>query len=102
MKPNRFEIIECPKCGRQYLPAEVFVPKAFFGKPRDIVRDVYGKILEFEDTSLDLSESFTCDKCNTTFDVKAKISFATNNNKLENFDEEYSSPIKVSNLFLND
>lgn len=102
MKPNRFEIIECPKCGRQYLPAEVFVPKAFFGKPRDIVRDVYGKILEFEDTSLDLSESFTCDKCNTIFDVRAKISFATNNNKLENFDEEYSSPIKVSNLFLND
>ena len=100
MKPRKFEVIECPKCGRQYLPAEIFVPRSFFGKPRDVVRDVYGKILEYEDTSLDTTEYYTCDKCNTVFEVRTKISFNTDKNKTENFDEEYVSPIK--NLFLDD
>jgi len=51
MKPRKFEIIECPHCGREYLPAEIFVPHPFFGRPRDIVRDVYGHILDFEGNS---------------------------------------------------
>ena len=102
MKPRKFEVIECPRCGRQYLPAEIFIPKVFFGKPRDIVRDVYGKILEYEDTSLDSTESYTCDKCNTTFEVKAKISFFTDTNKSSNMDDDYISSVKVSSLFLND
>lgn len=102
MKPRKFELIECPKCGRQYLPAEIFIPKAFFGKPRDIVRDVYGKILEYEDTSVDTCESYTCDKCNTTFEIKVRMSFLTDKNKIGDMDEEYTSPTKISCLFLND
>lgn len=102
MKPRKFELIECPHCGRQYLPAEIFVPKYFFGKPKDIVRDVYGKILEYEDTSVDTCETYTCDKCNTTFDIKVRMCFLTDKNTVENMDSEYVSSVKISNLFLND
>ena len=69
MKTRKFEVIACPKCGREYLPAELYVPNAFFGRPRDIVRDVYGTILDYEGTSVDLQETYICDKCNTNFVV---------------------------------
>lgn len=101
MRPRKFEVIECPRCGREYLPAELFVPKYFFGKPYDIVRDVYGKILDYEGTSIDLNESYTCDKCGTDFDIRAKISFVSGTGKLDNMDEPYTSRITAkNNLFL--
>ena len=100
MKPRKFELIECPKCGREYLPAEIFVPQPFFGRPRDIVRDVYGRILDYEGTSIDQNETYTCDKCNTTFAVKAKMSFIVETTKLDNFDEPYVAPIHRNTLFL--
>ena len=100
MNPRKFELIDCPKCGRQYLPAEIFVPKAFFGTPYDIVRDIYGNILDYEGTSVDLFETYTCDKCNTTFQVRTKMQFTTESTKLANFDEEYSTPLHKNTLFL--
>lgn len=100
MKTRKFEIIECPRCARQYLPAEIFVPKAFFGKPYDIVRDLYGQILDYEGTSVDLFETYTCDGCNTIFRVRAKMQFITETTLLENFDEEYSAPVYKNTLFL--
>lgn len=102
MKIRKFEIIECPKCGREYLPAEIFIPRSFFGHPKDIVRDVYGRILDYEGTSVDAVETYTCDKCNTLFQVRAKIGFITETTKLDNFDEEYSSPIYKNTLFLDE
>ena len=32
-------VITCPHCGREYLPAEIYVPDAFFGKPSDIEKN---------------------------------------------------------------
>ncbi len=100
MKTRKFEIIECPCCGREYLPAEIFIPQNFFGRPRDIVRDVYGCILEYEGSSIDVGETYTCDKCNTTFQVRVKMNFTTESTKIENFDEEYVTPVFKNNLFL--
>ncbi len=102
MKPRKFELIECPKCGREYLPAEIFVPRAFFGKPEDIVRDVYGRILDYEGTSVDLQETYTCDKCNSTFTIKSKMHFDTETTRLDNFDEDYTSPLHRNTLFLDE
>lgn len=48
MKVRKFEIVECPKCGYQYLPAEIFVPKYYFGVPTQIERDEDGKIISYE------------------------------------------------------
>ena len=100
MKVRKFETIECPVCGYEYLPAEIFMPMHFFGKPEFIQRDHDGKLLTYENSSIDLFETYTCDKCNHTFRVAAKIGFSTEEDKLENFDEEYSTSIQKSNLFL--
>lgn len=102
MKTRKFEIIECPKCGREYLPAEIYIPHTFFGKPRDIVRDVYGRILDYDGSSVDLFETYTCDKCNTTFQVRAKMGFTVETTKLDNFDEPYSTPLHTNTLFMDE
>ena len=99
MKTKRFEVIACPSCGREYLPAEIFIPKSFFGYPKDIVRDVYCRILDYEGTSVDLQETYTCDKCNTLFQIKAKVSFTVATTKLENPDEPYVTSLQKNNLF---
>ena len=93
MKVRKFEVIKCPKCDYEYLPAEIFVPKNFFGIPFDIERDFSGRILEYSGSSVDLIESYTCDNCNHIFKVNAKIQFNTELDRLENFDEEYSSQL---------
>lgn len=100
MKPRKFELIECPYCGYEYLPAEIYVCKAFIGAPNYIQRDNTGKIVSYENTSMDTQETYICDKCNTTFKVTAKLVFTTEVDKLENFDEEYSSPLQKNILFL--
>ena len=100
MKVRKFETIACPHCNYEYLPAELYVPSGFFGKPNMIERDENGKILSYEGTSIDLFENYTCDKCNHTFRVAAKIGFSTEEDKLENFDEEYTTPLSSTNLFL--
>lgn len=102
MKTRKFEIIECPHCNRQYLPAEIFVPGAFFGHPHSIIRDVYGQILDYEGSSVDLNEEYTCDQCNTTFQIKAKMQFIVEDTKLQNFDKEYSAPLRKNTLFLSE
>lgn len=101
MRPRRFEVIACPRCGREYLPAEIFYPKSVFGKPFPILRDVYGKILDFEGTSLDLEEEYTCDKCNTNFITKIKVQFVAESATVGNIDEEYVSPLEKTSLFGN-
>lgn len=100
MKIRKFETIECPHCHYEYLPAEIYLPKHFFGKPIMIERDATGKLISYEGSSVDLFETYTCDRCNHMFRVSAKIGFSTEEDKLENFDEEYSSPLQTNNLFL--
>lgn len=99
MKARKFEIIKCPRCDCEYLPAEIFIPKNFFGVPSSIERDFSGRILDFSGDSLDLTETYTCDSCNTTFTVTAKISFAIDKDIVENIDEEYISDTMKSDLF---
>lgn len=102
MKTRKFELISCPKCGREYLPAEIFVPRSFFGKPVDIVRDVYGRILDYDGTSVDAIETYTCDNCNTLFQVRAKMTFVVDNTELGNMDEEYVTPLYKNTLFMDE
>ena len=102
MKTRKFEIIACPKCGREYLPAEIFVPQAFFGKPQDIVRDIYGTILDYDGTSVDAMESYTCDKCNTLFQVRAKMTFVVENTVVGDMDEPYTAPLHKNTLFMDE
>ena len=73
-------IIKCAHCGAQYLPAEIFMPGAFLGRPDDLVKDSFGKIL-YEDyregEEPDMTEQYICDYCNKPFIIEATISYKT-------------------------
>ena len=96
MKTRKFEIIECPHCKYEYLPAEIFIPKYYFGVPHSIVRDSNGKIVSYEGTSVDLLEKYTCDNCNTEFRVVSKLQLTTELTFPGSFNEDYVSKINKS------
>ena len=68
-------IIKCPKCGREYLPAEIYLPDSFLGKPKNIFKDDNGRIDDYMGKNMDLKEEFICDGCGVKFDIAAKVSF---------------------------
>ena len=99
-KIRKFETISCPACNYEYLPSELYLPKIFFGNPEYIERDSTGKISGYSGTSINLFETYICDKCNTAFKVAAKIGFSTEIDKLGDFDADYSSLVNKNTLFL--
>lgn len=70
-------IIKCPHCGCEYLPAEIYLPNSLLGHPSNIIKDHDGQILGFDGTDMCLTETYTCDKCNTTFNVDCVVFFKT-------------------------
>lgn len=97
MRIRKFEIIDCPKCGRQYLPAEIFVPKYFFGVPENIERTEDGKLVSYEGSSVDLFEKYRCDNCNALFRVVAKLQLTTELDYPGSFEVEYLTKIPKAN-----
>ena len=93
MKVRKFEIIECPKCKYEYLPAEIFVPKYYFGVPTNIQRDESGKLTSYDGTSVDLFEKYTCDNCDTEFRIVSKLQLTTELEFPGCFDEIYETVI---------
>ena len=89
MKYQKFKTIKCPKCDTEYLPAEIFYPKHFFGRVSDITKDYSGKIISFNGDSLNLSENYICDKCGTAMKVFAKISFDSIIDNARDFNNDY-------------
>lgn len=102
MRSKRFDIIKCPKCDREYLPAEIYLPNEFLGKPSHISRDYQGKILDHIGDSMNLKETYTCDECNTTFRVSAKVQFSTDIKESLDFSTEYSTKLNSSKLNLSE
>ena len=100
MKDNKSNIIICPNCGAEYLPAEIFLPDSFLGKPETINKNSRGEIIYYSGESMSLKEKYICDYCNKTFKVNGKIQFNAIINKDVDFDEDYSRPLKKKGLFL--
>jgi DNA-directed RNA polymerase subunit RPC12/RpoP len=77
---HKTPIIHCPHCGAQYIPGEIYMPGAFLGKPEDIVRDSFGKLL-YDDYQVgeepDMIERYICDYCDKPFIVEAAITYKT-------------------------
>ena len=86
-------VIKCPCCGYEYLPAEIYVPSNFFGKPEDIERDFQGKVDIYNGTSMDLTEEYICDNCGNAFEIFADVKFKTKEKKEVKFSPVYYSPI---------
>lgn len=91
---RKLTVITCPKCGAEYLPSEIYIPNAFFGKPDFIKRDIDGHICDIIGSTLDTEESYCCDSCNTTFKVTAKISFSAQIDERADFDSDYETALK--------
>ena len=69
--------IRCPQCSCEYLPAEIYYPNDFLGKPTNIIKDEEGQVLGFHGEDMNTVETFICDKCGTKFTVDASITFRT-------------------------
>lgn len=100
MKNNT--VIKCPVCGREYLPAEIYMPDSFLGKPKDIIRDDSGKITSYLGKTMDLREQYICDSCQSPFRVNAKVQFFTTELEEINFNKEYHSTVKKNEIFLSE
>ena len=90
-------VIKCPYCNTEYLPGEIYIPKNFIGQPKDVSRTIDGKIDVAYGLNYDLTESYTCDKCNNTFKIMAKVNFTTEKDVKRSYDDEY-----VTNLYSSD
>lgn len=101
MKKDKLITIECPQCGCEYLPSEIFVP-SFIGHPKYIEKDLNGKILNCYGKMFDPVEYYICDKCNTKFKIKADVKFKTFIDHKTNVNEEFKMSLKKESLFLNE
>ena len=100
MKEKKLLTIQCPHCGYQYLPVEIFIPDSFFGRPIDIEREAMsGSIKDYFGSSMDLEETYICDKCNQPFKVSTRIQFITEG---INFQKDYITRLKKESLFLDE
>lgn len=86
-------IITCPICSQQYLPSEVFIPEAVFGKQYDITKSESGEIKFYLGDDPDLEEEFVCDSCLTKLKITMKMTFDIEQFKEEDFDEDYTTSI---------
>lgn len=84
--------IECPNCGAEYAPQEIFIMNTFNNK--NIVKDENGKILD--DMDYDNEESYKCDYCNQTFFINMNIDFEVHETKLK----EHVTKLHKPALFL--
>lgn len=91
--------ITCPHCGREYLPAEIYVPSAFFGHPEDIDRDDSGKVEFYSGPGMDLAETFECE-CGKSFKVAARMEFKTQPTEESSFEETYTSTLHSNRISL--
>lgn len=89
------KFIECPFCGQEYHPAEIFIPKYIIGNPTHIVKDDTGKITNVILDNVDVEEKYICDKCSQEFTVIADIKYRikTASKKLD-FEKDYESSLK--------
>jgi len=103
MSEEKFETIKCPTCGAEYLPVEIFIPDAVFGRPVHIERDATThKILSVVGPSQNGRESYVCDYCNVPFSVNLKMQFNTKSETKFNFDSDYVTKLKKESIFLNE
>lgn len=87
---RKFVVIKCPKCGAEYLPAEIFFSDKLLGYPKNIIKNKNGKIEYFDGDTMCLTEEYTCDYCECTFIAEAKVVFESSVNICHDFSEDYS------------
>lgn len=97
---NKFLIIKCPKCGYEYLPAEIFFPKEILGNPQNIIRNDKGQIEFCTGTNFNLKEEFTCINCDCDFIADSTVKFFTTESTTPKFDEEHTTILYTDRVIL--
>lgn len=92
-------IIKCCHCGAEYLPAEIFLPNSFLGRPRDVEKDLNGKIINYLGSNMNTNEIYNCDYCHRNFSIEANVKFYTDS-KTKDFKTTYKTKFKKPNLFM--
>lgn len=90
---KNFDVITCPICGMEYLPAEIFIPRSFFGRPHSIDKLADGRIDSFCGKSMDTREEYVCDKCGTALKVFAKVYFRAEVDEKKSFNRDFATKI---------
>jgi DNA-directed RNA polymerase subunit RPC12/RpoP len=98
MKPKQLRIIKCPKCGMEYLPAEIYYPNVFLGTPLNVMRSIEGKILGFDGTSMNDTETYKCDNCDSLFEVVSTTNFTSK--LVGESSEDHITKLSTKKLFL--
>jgi len=80
---------KCPKCGAEYTVSEIFLPGQIIGKPIEILKDDFGKIIFISGAKPELTEGWTCDICNTYFKFKVNISLESQYDEDKDFSEDF-------------
>lgn len=86
--------LRCPVCGEEYLPSEIFMPDAVFGRQYDITKNDRGDIMFYLGDDPDYNEEFICNSCNTKLDVSMKMSFDVIPKENDEFEEEYITEVE--------
>lgn len=86
--------LRCPVCGEEYLPSEIFMPDAVFGKQYDITKNDRGDIMFYLGDDPDYNEEFICNSCNTKLEVTMKMSFDVTPKENDEFEEEYITEVE--------
>lgn len=100
MKKEKLDVIVCPNCGMEYLPAEIFLPDAFVGHPQNIEKDSLGKVCSFSGLSSDTAEEYVCDGCKSLFRVSARVNYMTTIRDKFNFNTDHTTKLKKTTLSL--
>ena len=100
-KDGRPEVIKCPRCGCEYLPAEIYIPKNFVGTPKNIHK-INGKVDWYIGLSMDRKETYICDKCDCQFTVVANVNFKTYTNDKKDFSDAYKQEVRRDKLIFDE
>lgn len=93
-------LIKCPHCNAEYLPAEIYYPDEFLGKPTNINKiHNTGKLDYYGGKSMNVQEEYVCDYCGTRFYVEALVQFKTSTDKLTNMAAPHRTMLKKRELF---
>lgn len=89
-----FVVVKCPKCGYEYVAAEIFLPKYLLGKPNNIIRDDAGHIMLIEGEQPCSTEDYECEHCGTLFKTTLDIK---SESKCVSKDEDETFTIDLTN-----
>ena len=98
---TNIQYITCPHCGAEYLPAEIYYPDEFLGKPTDIEK-LRGKIESYLGKNMNVEEVYICDNCLTKFKTVAKVTFKTTEIVKQDTTRAYVTPLFDDKLTLDE